>query len=179
MRPIRRILVYLCVITALTGAHLPLAAADSGPGEGVDSLDSPTRPTHLTRYHAPLDGELRVLRGFDPPDRPWQRGHRGVDLAGRPGDAVRAAAGGVVAFAGVIAGKSVVSIQTDTGERITYEPVAGSVRPGQRVEAGAVIGKLLPGHRRNALHFGVKIGAKQYANPLWFLRPRVRLYPLA
>ena len=38
-------------------------------------------------------GPDRVVRDFDPPPRPWLAGNRGVDLAGRAGEPVRAALG--------------------------------------------------------------------------------------
>ena len=53
----------------------------------------------------PLSGSPVVQRGFDPPTVAWGSGHRGIDLAAKPGDAVLAAADGTVAFVGSIAGK--------------------------------------------------------------------------
>ena len=55
----------------------------------------------------PLSGSPVVQRGFDPPTVAWGSGHRGIDLAAKPGDAVLAAADGTVAFVGSIAGKPV------------------------------------------------------------------------
>src|SRR5438128_12119850 len=51
-----------------------------------------------------------VVRGFEPPPRPWSAGHRGVDLAAGQGSPVRAAAAGRVVFAGTVAGQGVVSV---------------------------------------------------------------------
>jgi murein DD-endopeptidase MepM/ murein hydrolase activator NlpD len=68
----------------------------------------------------PLSGSPVVQRGFDPPTVAWGSGHRGIDLAAKPGDAVLAAADGTVAFVGSIAGKPVISL--DHGPvRTTYE----------------------------------------------------------
>ena len=58
----------------------------------------------------PLEPEPEVVQGFSPPPHPYAPGHRGVDLAGRPGQAVRAALPGIVGFAGSIAGKPVVTV---------------------------------------------------------------------
>ena len=83
----------------------------------------------------PLDPRPEVVATFDPPDDPWGAGHRGVDLAGRVGQAVRAALPGEVVFAGRVAGKPVVTVSHgDT--RTTYEPVVASVAVGARVAAG-------------------------------------------
>jgi len=89
----------------------------------------------------PLQPRPDVVEGFDAPDSTWGPGHRGVDLAGSPGQPVRAALPGRVAFVGVIAGRPVATVSHgDT--RTTYEPVASSLPRGTRVVAGQVIGSL-------------------------------------
>jgi murein DD-endopeptidase MepM/ murein hydrolase activator NlpD len=88
----------------------------------------------------PLPGPPAVTRGFEPPPRPWLAGHRGVDLAGHPDEPVRAAGAGVVAFAGVVAGRGVVSVDHAGGLRTTYEPVTSTVEQGTTVALGQEIG---------------------------------------
>ena len=44
------------------------------------------------RLEWPLRPQPAVLRTFDAPSPNWNRGHRGVDLAGTPGQPVYAAA---------------------------------------------------------------------------------------
>ncbi|MET0698046.1 MAG: peptidoglycan DD-metalloendopeptidase family protein, partial [Mycobacterium sp.] len=110
-------------------------------------------------------------RGFAPPALAWASGHRGVDLAARPGEAILAAADGTVAFAGSIAGKPAVSI--DHGSvRTTYEPVISTVSVGDRVARGQVIGVLgSGGHCRGCLHWGLRED-KGYLDPLLLLGTR-------
>lgn len=106
-----------------------------------------------------------VVRGFDAPDPNWLAGHRGVDLAAAVGSPVRAAAAGRVSVAQVIAGRGVVAI-LHGDVRTTYEPVLASVRVGQQVRAGDVIGTVQSGHcASGCLHFGLKRG-DQYLNPI-------------
>lgn len=106
-----------------------------------------------------------VVRGFDPPEQRWNAGHRGVDLAAAVGSPVRAAADGRVSVAQVIAGRGVVTI-VHGDLRTTYEPVRASVRVGQRVRAGDVVGTLQAGHcAAGCLHFGLKLG-ERYLDPL-------------
>jgi murein DD-endopeptidase MepM/ murein hydrolase activator NlpD len=122
-----------------------------------------------------------VVASFDPPDSTWGAGHRGVDLAGHPGQPVRSALAGVVSFAGSIAGRGVVVV--DHGDtRTTYEPVGATARIGDVVAAGDRIGLLtlagshcLPGA---CLHWGWLRGST-YLDPLRLvgLGP-VRLLPL-
>ncbi|CAM2740231.1 Putative peptidase [Actinomyces slackii] len=124
-----------------------------------------------------------MVQDFDPPAVVWGRGHRGVDLAAPAGSQVRAAGQGVVAFAGVVAGRPVISIDHPDGIRTTYEPVEASVAAGQSVARGQVIGTLLAGHRSDgvdALHWGARTGKKSYVNPLRLLSPPViRLKPVS
>jgi murein DD-endopeptidase MepM/ murein hydrolase activator NlpD len=142
-----------------------------------------------------------VQRGFDPPALAWASGHRGVDLAAKPGQAVLAAAEGTVAFVGSIAGKPVISI--DHGlVRTTYEPVVSTLHAGDHVALGQVIGQLgsgglgsgglgsgglgrdghgvgghgvgglgLGGHCHDCLHWGLREG-KKYLDPLLLLGNR-------
>jgi murein DD-endopeptidase MepM/ murein hydrolase activator NlpD len=127
-------------------------------------------------YRWPLDGRPTVVRPFQPPPQPWLPGHRGVDLGAPPGATVRSAGPGVVAFAGMVAGRPVVSVEHPGGLRTTYEPVQPLVRAGQTVEAGTALGTLLAGHN-GALHWGLRRGPV-YLDPLSLLGlARVRLLP--
>ena len=90
----------------------------------------------------PLDPRPDVVRHFEPPPGPYAAGHRGVDLAGSPGQAVRASLAGTVGFAGSIGGKPVVTV-LHGGRRTTYEPVVASVERDQVVAAGDVLGRLV------------------------------------
>jgi murein DD-endopeptidase MepM/ murein hydrolase activator NlpD len=130
----------------------------------------------------PLDGQPRVTRGFDPPDTPYGAGHRGVDLAGVPGEAVRAAGRGRIGFAGVLAGRGVVTVVHAGGLKTTYEPVRAVVRAGQPVVIGQLIGRLQSGHAgcpvSACLHWGLLRGSR-YLDPLSLVGAgHVRLLPL-
>ena len=109
---------WLAVMMAIALVCAPPARADNG------RLDWPLRPRPA------------VLRMFDAPSPNWNRGHRGVDLAGAPGQPVYAAGAGTVVFAGELAGRTLVSIAHPGGLRTSYEPVRPSVRAGQLVDAG-------------------------------------------
>lgn len=133
----------------------------------------------------PLAPDPEVVDRFDPPDDPWGSGHRGVDLGGYVGQPVRAALAGRVAFVGRIAGRGVVTVAHGgpaTGTRTTYEPVAATVSPGDRVGAGDVVGRLeiVGSHCFPAacLHWGWLRG-ETYLDPLRLVGAGpVRLLPL-
>lgn len=90
-------------------------------------------------------------------------------------------------FAGILAGRPVVSVAHPGGLRTSYEPVQAVVRPGQTVTAGQLLGTLLAGHPGCAatacLHWGAMWGAAaraDYVNPLGLLaETSIRLKPLA
>lgn len=133
----------------------------------------------------PLDPQPELVRGFEPPPHPYAAGHRGADLAGSPGQVVRAALPGTVGFAGSIGGKPVVTV-LHGGRRTTYEPVAAAVERGQAVAAGEVLGRLVltDSHCFPAacLHWGLIAGDgadEAYLDPLTLVGGGpVRLLPL-
>ncbi len=143
-----------------------------------------------TAEDARLDWPLRpppgVARGFDAPSPDWQPGHRGVDLPGSPGQPVFAAGSATVVFAGLLAGRPVVSLAHPGGLRTSYEPVRAAVRAGQPVTAATVIGELVAGHpgcrAAACLHWGAMWGpaaGADYLDPLGLLKSTpVRLKPL-
>jgi murein DD-endopeptidase MepM/ murein hydrolase activator NlpD len=87
-----------------------------------------------------------------------------------------------VTFAGLVAGRGVVSVTHPGGLRSTYEPVTATVRTGDVVSAGQSLGELEAGHpgcpAAACLHWGLRRG-EQYLDPLALLGlGRVRLLPL-
>jgi murein DD-endopeptidase MepM/ murein hydrolase activator NlpD len=117
----------------------------------------------------PLQPTPSVVRPFDPPSKVWSAGHRGVDLGGRPGQPVLAPAAGRVVYAADLAGRGVLVLAIG-GLRATFEPVEASVRVGERVAAGQVVGHLqLAGSHclpAACLHWGVKHTEDVYSDPL-------------
>jgi murein DD-endopeptidase MepM/ murein hydrolase activator NlpD len=143
------------------------ATAVTGPGLGTS---------------APLAGPLEVLREFAPPAHPWESGSRGVDLDAYAGERVYAATGGVVLYAGELAGRGVISIRDGT-LRTTYEPVDPVVHAGDLVTQGELIGYVSDvfdncGPPGSCLHWGA-LRANVYLDPMGLLRaPAIRLLPI-
>jgi murein DD-endopeptidase MepM/ murein hydrolase activator NlpD len=171
-----------------------LRASSTGPVAGesfglvaLESFELVARARLALRLRAPARyawpiHSARVVRAFDPPAARWLPGHRGVDLSSSTGAVVRAAGAGRVVFAGVLAGRGVVSVQHSDGLRTTYEPVTPSVVSGDQVGVGSVLGTLEPGHpgcpAEACLHWGLRRG-ELYLDPLALLGlGRVRLLPL-
>ncbi len=162
----------------LRNAAIAVVLLALAPGTAVADRVPPSASTLWT---APLPGAA-VTRPFDVLPHRFAAGHRGVDLAGAPGAPVLAAGDGVVVFAGMVAGRPVVSVDHAGGLRTTYEPVAASVGAGQAVARGSPLGTLVPGHAgcpvAACLHWGLRRG-EDYLDPLSLLAPpEIRLLPL-
>ena len=177
-----RLLVLVALVLAAVGAADRTVPLWAGPTSSSAARVEFARAPVVAAFGWPLAGAPTVTRGFAPPPQRWLPGHRGVDLAGAPGEHVLAAGAGVVAFAGTVAGLGVVSVDHPGGLRTTYEPVVAALHAGQPVGRGAVLGTLLPGHPGcpvpACLHWGLRAG-DTYLDPRSLLRlARVRLFPV-
>lgn len=142
------------------------AARSVGPGLAGE------RAT-VQRYVLPVDAPVIDL--FRPPAGPYGSGNRGWEFATLGGESVRAVGAGVVAFAGPVAGRGVVSIEHPDGLRSSVTGMARiDVGAGDPVAAGDPIGTA-----RAGLHLGFRRGG-QYVDPAVVYRIEVhaRLVPV-
>jgi murein DD-endopeptidase MepM/ murein hydrolase activator NlpD len=161
-------------------AVLGVLVAGAGSADALARTSGPVAAA--VRYQLPVAGPMRVVRPFQAPAGPYGAGHRGVDLDSAPGEQVRAAGSGVIAFAGPVAGRGVVVVRHPDGVSTEYEPVEPSVRAGQTVVAGQPVGAVAgqhPGCAHSCLHWGARRGST-YFDPLRLLTPLglVHLAPL-
>ena len=152
---------------ALTATPSPTTRPDSTiPPAGGPSERSTTAAAGP--FGLPV-AEGTVLRLYAAPSTAWGRGHRGLDLSAGAGDLVRAPAAGVVAFAGTVVGREVLTINHPDGLRSSLEPVLTSVVVGQSVDAGDTVGNVQDVathcHPDACLHWGVRSG-EAYLDPL-------------
>lgn len=134
------------------------------------------RSTAASAWTWPIVGP--VLRQYDKPENDFSEGHRGIDIGAIRGREVRSPVDGVVWFSGVVAGRSVISIDTADGSIVSMEPVEASVVRGDVVRAGDSVGVVSDTHDGyNAMHLGVRVNG-EYVNPLRFLGnpPRIVVY---
>ncbi|TCD54879.1 M23 family metallopeptidase [Alloscardovia theropitheci] len=107
----------------------------------------------------PLEN-VRVIREFDPPGKPWLAGHRGVDLDAGEGTKLLAPADGKIFFAGKVAEKDVVVLMHAYGIRSTFEPATTRLEKGQKVARGQQFATRSSGksdHCSNScVHWGIK-----------------------
>ncbi|MBI4238152.1 MAG: peptidoglycan DD-metalloendopeptidase family protein [Deltaproteobacteria bacterium] len=118
----------------------------------------------------PVEGTVHSLFGLR-----GGRRHDGLDIGGKLGDPVRAAAAGEVAFVGKLSGYGNIVILRHPDHYYTAYAHNSKhlVEKGERVRQGAVIAKVGATGRASGphLHFEVRYG-QQARNPLFFLNPR-------
>lgn len=155
---------------AAVGAATSLLVLLAGTVYGADGGGVPSQVL------APVDGA--VVAPFDPPDRRYGPGHRGVDLAAGPGTPVRAALAGIVTFSGEVAGRGWVSVDHGGGLVTTYGVLdPREVAAGRHVAAGHVLGRLAPSAEH--LDWGARLHG-EYIDPLRVLgrwRPHLVALP--
>jgi murein DD-endopeptidase MepM/ murein hydrolase activator NlpD len=119
-----------------------------------------------------------IARPYVAPAHEYATGHRGIDLTAE-GD-VRAPDDGVVAFAGPVVDRAVLTIDHGDGVVSTLEPVRTELVPGTAVRRGEVVGRVEQGGHAAAgtVHLGARVDGA-YVNPLLFLGgvPRAVLLP--
>jgi murein DD-endopeptidase MepM/ murein hydrolase activator NlpD len=130
-------------------------------------------PTYAPPVDAPVADPFRAPAG------PYGAGNRGLEYDTSPGELVRAVGDGVVAFAGPVAGRLVVSVRHPDGLRSSLTGLAGvHVAVGSVVQQGDRIGTA-----GAAVHLGVRRG-DTYLDPATLFAAvgeggRVHLVPTA
>jgi murein DD-endopeptidase MepM/ murein hydrolase activator NlpD len=126
----------------------------------------PATGTHPIDLVQPVHGP--ITRHFEAPPGPYAAGHRGIDFAAPRGSPVRAAADGVVRFAGRVGANLFLSIEHDGGFITTYSFLDGVlVRKGERVHQDQPVARSGLGHPEESfphLHFGLRRG-DEYLDP--------------
>lgn len=154
-------------------------------GRSVPVVAAVGRDPFVAAWSWPLVPVPTVLRPFEKPPQNWKPGHRGVDLStrGLPAE-VRSPADGVVAFAGTVVDRGVLTIDHGAGRRSSFEPVNTTLAAGQAVGAGDVVAAValsrsaaIPGSTVRShcgepcLHWGVRVEG-EYVDPLAFVTDR-------
>lgn len=167
------ILAFISAISFLTTSFNAEACLSVSPAPDAVASVNLAQP----QWAWPTGQPRRVARPFDPPEFPWLSGHRGVDLSVEIGADILAVAPGVVIYAGLLVDRPVISIQHDNGLRSTFEPVEPLISVGDIVTTGQIIGKLVEGHSPGSLHWGAKVDADTYVDPLGLVFGPVSLKP--
>lgn len=114
----------------------------------------------------------RVAAGFNP-----NQGKKGIDIAGKKGEVIRAASAGTVAYAGsglLGYGNLIIIKHSDQFLTAYGDNLRNRVVEGQRVQAGQIIAEMGVVDRRFwGVHFEIRKNGRP-VNPLSYLRTFVR-----
>lgn len=194
----------LIALLALAGACLVYQVAQSGSASAAPTLKTTLAPLPKTAGEVPLNKGLwrwpvrpAVIESvFRQPNSDWGSGHRGIDLVAVPAAPLFAPTGARVAFAGPVFGRPVVTLLTDQGLTLEFEPaclpkppaidkttpvgvaaelVLPQIRVGQTVMASQIFGVFCPiglaTHCQVAcMHWGVRTANGGYLSPQRFMR---------
>src|SRR4051794_12599798 len=100
MGVVARSLAAVAAAVFAAGAPPPSVAATPAPRPPAPAPTAAPAGPVAVHYRAPVDA--RVIDPFRPPSNPYAAGNRGIDYGVTPGTPVRAAATGVVVFAGQV-----------------------------------------------------------------------------
>ncbi len=162
----------LYVALELSGRRLALTRFVGTEGR-AEFFDDKGRSARKTLMRTPIDG-ARLTSGFGRRRHPvlgYSKVHRGIDFAAPVGTPIYAAGDGVVEKAGWFGTYGrYVRIRHNASYKTAYahlSRIAKGIRPGVRVQQGAVIGKLGASGRVTGphLHYEVLVGGK-HVNPL-------------
>jgi len=163
-------------VSAAPGAVHPVSApgAVAAPGAAASGAAAPGAAAPGAAapggWAWPVGPPREVLSPFEAPASRYAAGHRGIDLVAGEGHPVRSPADGVVTFVGRVVDRPVLSIQHGEDLVSSFEPVTATVREGDRVLAGQIVGVVATGAHCTArcVHFGVRRHG-QYISPILFL----------
>lgn len=173
------------MVTSRVGAVAALIVAVGALGGvrvtgAANAVTAPAPPASSARWDWPLSPP-QITAPFQAPATPYAAGHRGIDIAAVPGQAVVAPTGGVLTVAQVVVDRPVVTIKVGDDVLISMEPVTAGVPIGTSVAARQHIGVVARGgHCDDAcVHLGVRVDG-EYVSPLLFLAgvPAAVLLPL-
>lgn len=162
-------------------AAIALALAAALVGLGAEAAAAPGEAAPVPEgWIWPVVRAFRVAEPFVAPAHAYGPGHRGIDLEPLGSEVLVAPQAGVVAYAGAIAGRGIITIDHGDGWVTTLEPIESDAVAGLAVARGDAVGTLaLGGHSSpGTIHFGVRLHG-EYVNPLVLLGgvPRAVLVP--
>lgn len=180
----------LCAAVLASAACLSSVAgpaAASGPMTGpvlaAAAGSAPARTSGEENWVSPVSA-MEIAAAFDPPAETWLAGHRGIDVRAIPGEPLRAPTAGAVRFRGTVASTATVSIVTESGYVVSFQPATTEAPVGTEFAAGEEIGAVAEGAHcgQECLHLGVwpLDSDRAYVDPApFFGRDRSVLLPLS
>ncbi|WP_185017128.1 M23 family metallopeptidase [Curtobacterium sp. ZW137] len=164
----------LLVAALFVGAVGPLDSAAPAPAPAPAPASVTVRVTEPGETEPPWmwpTGSRVVERGWEAPADDYSAGHRGIDVAAPLGLPAAAVDDGVVAFAGSVGGRPVVTIDHGSGLVSTLDSVTPLVAKGDAVRKGDPVGAVAVGHcpaTAPCVHLGARLDDR-YVDPTPYL----------
>lgn len=127
--------------------------------------------TATESWMLPVELPATLVASFEAPATAYARGHRGLDYLVQDKANLLTPHNGTIAFAGLVAGKPVVTVNHSGGYRTSFEPACTDLKVGDQVAVGQVFAKVCSsGYKSHCfpnicLHYGLRIGL-DYLSPL-------------
>lgn len=124
-------------------------------------------------WQAPLDAPLSLINPYRQPNSDFSAGHRGVDYAVRLGQPIYAPTDAKIHFSGFVVNRWLLSLKTESGDLLEFEPacsalsVGTSVSVGEQIATACTAGQTYRGHceQIRCLHFSLRT-ERGYLSPL-------------
>lgn len=84
--------------------------------------------------------ESAIVEDYLAPVSDYGSGHRGIDFRVTSGAPIHSPSDGVIHFSGSVVNRNLVTVRTDSGKKISFEPVCSDLSRGAKVSSGQVIG---------------------------------------
>jgi hypothetical protein len=146
----------------------------------VSNASNPLPAPEIWAEPVPLFSE-KLQEQYLAPVSKYAAGHRGIDLRIPLGGAIFAPQSGEIAFADQVVNRNVVTLLTDSGKKITFEPACTDLRIGTRVNAGDQFAQhckpdaFYDYHCESCIHYSVRTQFG-YLSPMYFhgaLKPSI------
>ncbi|MBA8990654.1 murein DD-endopeptidase MepM/ murein hydrolase activator NlpD [Curtobacterium pusillum] len=158
------------VLLLVLAVHGVISSAGARSSVSGSPPEASARGSEGERWVWPT-GSRVVSRPWEAPADDYAAGHRGLDVPAVIGAVAVAVDDGTVTFAGVVAGRGVVTIDHGGGLRSTLDSVEPTVAKGDTVAQGDAVGRVTIGHcpaSDPCVHLGARID-ERYVDPTPYL----------
>lgn len=133
-----------------------------------------------SEWQAALAAPMHLVRPYLQPNSDYSSGHRGVDYEVELGQVIYSPTEAEVRFNQLLVDRPVLSLTTDSGDLLEFEPACGLYPVGTRVSSGQPIGKVCPAKANYRQHCSqVKCLHFSLRTERGYLSPMVRYGALA
>ena len=167
MHPLRRIMLTRALAVTLLSVALWQQQTSSG---------SANTPATLEPWRVPLAAPIHLINPFYQPNSDYSAGHRGIDYRVNLDQKVFAPTNATVWFVGKVVDRPVLSLRTNSGDLIAFEPVCSQLSVGDKVSFFDEIATVCKGDNQYHQHCEMQLCLHfSLRNSAGYLSPIVRI----